>query len=221
MTQQAAAPEKRGMSRRTKAVVGLGAVVAIAAGVTAAAFTDFANLNLGANGIGADQYNIQVVDTDPVTGAQIPGSWQEADTPAGAPIELVGANTLFPGSTPISVDIPVRNASATLNSTLSLGLLQLPDTATDITDPNYLASLRFTITQPATSLGATPISVTDQTYAQLSTLALNGLAAGEQSDVTIEVRLLTQAESGSTYTDNDLNGSKAYIQAQFNGTSTP
>jgi hypothetical protein len=221
MTHEAAAPQRREKSRRTRAVIGLGAVVAIAAGVTAAAFTDFANLNLGANGIGADQYNIQVVDTDPVTGAQIPGSWQEADTAAGAPIELVGANTLFPGSTPISVDIPVRNASATLNSTLSLGLVQLPDNAPAITDPDYLSSLRFTITQPATSLGATPISATDQTFAQLSTLALNGLAAGEESSVTIEVRLLTQAESGSSFTDNDLNGAKAYLQAQFNGTSTP
>ncbi|QNE34363.1 hypothetical protein [Leifsonia shinshuensis] len=209
------------MSKRTRAVVGLGAVVAIAAGVTAAAFTDFANLNLGANGIGADQYNIQVVDTDPTTGAQIPGSWQEANTPAGAPIELVGANTIFPGSTPISVDIPVRNASATLNSTLSLGLVQLPDAGANVTDPDYLSSLRFTVTMPATSLGATPISVTDQTFAELSTLALNGLAAGEESSVTIQVRLLTQAESGSTFTDNDLNGMKAFIQAQFNGTSAP
>ena len=221
MMQEAAAPQKRGMSKRTRAVVGLGAVVAIAAGVTAAAFTDFANLNLGANGIGADQYNIQVVDTDPTTGAQIPGSWQEANTPAGAPIELVGANTIFPGSTPISVDIPVRNASATLNSTLSLGLVQLPDAGANVTDPDYLSSLRFTVTMPATSLGATPISVTDQTFAELSTLALNGLAAGEESSVTIEVRLLTQAESGSTFTDNDLNGMKAFIQAQFNGTSAP
>ena len=221
MTQQAAAPEKRGLSRRAKAVIGLGAVVAIAAGVTAAAFTDFANLNLGTNGIGADQYNIQVVDTDPVTGAQIPGSWQEANTPAGAPIEIVGANTIFPGSAPISVDIPVRNASATLNSTLSLGLVQLPDSGANVTDANYLSSLRFSVSMPATSLGATPISVSDQTFAQLSSLTLNDLAAGEVSDVTISVRLLTQAESGSTFTDNDLNGMKAFIQAQFNGTSTP
>ncbi|MFB9747004.1 hypothetical protein [Leifsonia shinshuensis] len=209
------------MSRRTRAVIGLGAVVAIAAGVTAAAFTDFANLNLGTNGIGADQYNIQVVDTDPVTGAQIPGQWQEADTPAGAPIEITGANTIFPGSAPISVDIPVRNASATLSSTLTVGLAQLPDTATDITDPDYLSSLRFSVSQPATSLSPTAISVTDQTYAQLSALQLNNLAAGEVSDVTIQIQLLSQAQSGATFDDNSLNGKKAFIQAQFNGTSTP
>ncbi|MGJ4845139.1 hypothetical protein [Leifsonia sp. Le1] len=71
MTIENAQPRRR--SSRKRAFLALGAVVAVGAGITAAAFTDFANLNLGANGIGADQYNIQVVDTDPVTGVQNPG----------------------------------------------------------------------------------------------------------------------------------------------------
>lgn len=217
MNNENAQPRRR--SSRKRAFLALGAVVAVGAGITAAAFTDFANLNLGANGIGADQYNIQVVDTDPVTGAQIPGTWQEANTVAGAPIELVGAQTLYPGSAAISVDIPVRNASASLGSTLTLSLAQLPDAGADVTDPNYLSSLRFSYSQPATSVGTTAVAGTDLTFAELNAVALNGLAAGEESSVTITVRLLDQAESGATFDDNSLNGSKAFIQAQFNGTS--
>ncbi|WP_085368133.1 hypothetical protein [Leifsonia sp. NCR5] len=217
MTIENAQPRRR--SSRKRAFLALGAVVAVGAGITAAAFTDFANLNLGANGIGADQYNIQVVDTDPVTGVQNPGSWQEADTPAGAPIELVGAQTLFPGSAAISVDIPVRNASTTLGSTLTLTLAQLPDAGANVTDANYLSSLRFSYAQAATSVDGTAISGTDLTFAQLNDVALNGLAAGEESSVTITVRLLDQAESGAAFDDNSLNGAKAFVQAQFNGTS--
>jgi hypothetical protein len=217
MNNENAQPRRR--SSRKRAFLALGAVVAVGAGITAAAFTDFANLNLGANGIGADQYNIQVVDTDPVTGTQLPGEWQEANTVAGAPIELVGAQTLYPGSAPISVDIPVRNASTSLGSTLTLSLAQLPDAGADVTDPNYLSSLRFSYSQSATSVDGTAITGTDLTYAQLNAVALNGLAAGEESSVTITVRLLDQAESGAAFDDNSLNGSKAFIQAQFNGTS--
>ncbi len=204
---------------RKRAFLGLGVVVVAAAGFTAAAFTDFANLNLGASGIGADTYNIQVVQTDPLTGVQSPGQWQEANTAAGVPIQLVGANTIYPGGPAVSVTIPVRNASTTLESTMSMGLVQLPDTVTNITSANYLSSLRFSVSQPATSLTATPISVTGQTFAQLSALQLNELAALEASDVTITVTLLDQVASGAAYTDNSLNGQKAFVQASFNGVS--
>ena len=207
-------------SARKRAFLALGCIVAVAAAVTAAAFTDFANLNLGADGIGSPgQFNIQVVDTDPVTGAQIPGQWQEADTAAGAPIELVGAQTLYPGSAPISVTIPVRNNSTGFDSTLSLSLAQLPDAGANVTDPNYLSSLRFSYSQPATALSPAPASATDLTFAQLNAVTLNELAAGEESSVTISVRLLTQAESGAAFDDNSLNGMQAFVQAQFDGAS--
>ncbi len=204
---------------RKRAFLGLGVVVVAAAGFTAAAFTDFANLNLGASGIGADTYNIQVVRTDPVTGVQSAGQWQEANTAAGVPIELVGANAVYPGGPAVSVSIPVRNASTSLKSTLSLGLVQLPDTVTNITSANYLSSLRFSVSQPATSLTPTAVNVTGRTFAQLSTLPLNQLAASEASNVTITVTLLDQAGSGAAYTDNSLNGQKAFVQASFNGVS--
>ena len=207
-------------STRERALFGLGAVVAVAVAITAAAFTDFANLNLGAGGIGsAGQFNIQVVDTDPVTGAQIPGQWQEANTAAGAPIELVGAQALYPGSAPITVSIPVRNDSTGFGSTLALSLAQLPDAGANVTDPNYLSSLRFSYSQAATTLSPAPVSGTDLTFAELNAITLNELAAGEESSVTITVRLLTQAESGAAFDDNSLNGRQAFLQAQFNGSS--
>lgn len=197
----------------------LGAGVGVLGLVTAAAFTDFANLNLGENGLGTTEYNIQVVNTDPVTGAQVAGEWQEANTAAGAPIAITGADTLFPGAPAISVTIPVRNDSGTLKSSLELALSKLPDAAPKITSNNYVSSLRFDVAQPATSLDATAFSETDLTFAGFGTLDLNRLAADEESTVTITIRLLDQAASGAAYTDNSLNGAKAYLQANFTGSS--
>lgn len=196
--------------------VGLGIIGLI----TTAAFTDFANVNLGTTGIGGSSpYNIQVVGTDPTTGAQIPGTWQEANTTAGVPIAIAGADALFPGSADISVVIPVKNASDTLKSSLQLALVQLPDAGPNVTSANYLASLQFDVTQPATTLNTTSFSATNLSYAGFSTLNLNSLEAGEETQVTITIRLLNQAASGATYTDNSLNGGKAFIQADFTGSS--
>lgn len=205
---------------RKRLLLAAGAGVGVVALVTAAAFTDFANLNLGTDGLGAAQYNIQVVGTDPVTGIPAPGTWQEANTVAGAPIAITGADTLFPGGPPVTVTIPVQNASTTLSSSLEVALLKLPDAAPKVTDANYLASLRFSISQPATAIDATPVALTDLTYTAASAvLNLNDLEALEVSSVTISVSLLDQATSGAAYADNTLNGKKAYVQADFTGSS--
>lgn len=217
MFNQSALKDRLGKKRL---FLSLGAGLGVIGLVTAASFTDFANLNLGATGIGGtSSYNIQVVATDPTTGAQNVGTWQEANTAAGAPIAITGADSLFPGAPDISVDIPVKNASTNLKSSLALALSQLPDTATNITDANYVKSLRFDVSQPVTSLNTTPFSSTNLTYAAFSTLNLNSLAAGESSTVTIKIRLLPQSVSGATYNDNSLNGKQAFIQANFSGSS--
>ncbi|WGD37922.1 hypothetical protein [Lysinibacter sp. HNR] len=205
---------------RKRAVIALGSLVGVAILVTSAVFTDFANLNLGASGIGTDGFNFQVVGTDPVTGAIIPDTWQEANTPGGAPIAIAGANSIFPGGPSISVDIPIRNDSTNINSAVTLGLIQLADTPTDVTSANYLASLRFQVTQPATSLNGSPIDSGVQSFSNFRTpLTLNRLGAGEESSVRVTITLLTQADSGSTHTDNSLNGLRAFLQANFNATS--
>ena len=211
--------------RRRKGLVAWGALAGVAALLTTAAFTDVARLNIGANGIGgADStYNIQVGATD-ADGRFIPG-WQEADGPAGVPIALDGAESLFPGSSPVEVAIPVRNDSANFDSSLALTLVQLADVeATEdepgrVTDADYLSSLRFSVAMPATSLDTAAVAASDLTFAQLQALALNDLAADEESTVTLSVRLLTQEESGASFDDNSLAGKGAYVQAVLDGAS--
>lgn len=207
--------------RRRKGLVAWGALAGAGALLTAAAFNDVARLNVGQNGIGgADStYNIQVGATD-AQGHFVSG-WQEADTLAGVPIALDGSESVFPGSDPISVTIPVRNDSPAYDSSLHLSLAQLADDQVSdrVTDADYLSSLRFSVAMPGTSLGATPVATTDLTFAEVANLPLNSLAADEESTVTLSVRLLAQSESGATFTDNALSGKGAYVQAVLDGSS--
>lgn len=207
--------------RRRKGLVAWGALAGVAALITTAAFTDNAFLNLGgANGIGgADStYNIQVGATD-AEGRFVEG-WQEADDPIGVPVFLEGAQSLFPGSDAIGIDIPVRNDSAHFTSSLAISLAQIADDvdAGKVTDADYLASLRFDVTMPATELGAA-VSHTDLTYAEVSALALNDLAAEEETTVSLSIRLLSQADSGAAWEDNTLSGKGAFLQAVLDGSS--
>jgi hypothetical protein len=207
--------------RRRKGLVAWGALAGVAALITTAAFTDNAFLNLGgANGIGgADStYNIQVGATD-AEGRFVEG-WQEADDPIGVPVFLEGAQSLFPGSEAIGIDIPVRNDSAHFTSSLAISLAQIADDvdAGKVTDADYLASLRFDVSMPATQLGAA-VSHTDLTFAEVSALALNDLAAEEETTVSLGIRLLSQSESGAAWEDNTLSGKGAFLQAVLDGSS--
>lgn len=208
-------------SRRRKALVAWGSLAGVAALLTTAAFTDVARLNLGSGGLGGSDatYNIQVGATD-AEGAFIPG-WQEADDAAGVPIALTGAESMFPGSTPISIEIPVRNDSPTFASSLALGLNQLADDAGAgrVTDADYLSSLRFDVQMPATSRDAAAVTETGLTFAEADALVLNELAADEESTVTLTIALLSQSESGAAHTDNSLAGKGAFLQAQLDGAS--
>lgn len=204
-------------TRRRKAFLAWGALAGAGALITAAAFTDQAFLNIGSNGIGGSDstYNLQVGATDEA-GDFIPGQWQEAGDPAGVPINLPGADALFPGSDAVSVAIPVRNDSARFGSTLAVSLEQL---AGRTSDADYLASLRFSVTQPATSLSATPVRESDLTFAEVQAVELNRLAADETSEVTLAVRLAPRSETGAEVDDNDLAGKGAYVQAVLDGSS--
>jgi hypothetical protein len=209
-------------SRRREALVAWGALAGVAALLTTAAFTDVARLNLGSGGIGGSDstYNIQVGGTDG-DGTFVAGTWQEADDAAGVPIAISGAESVFPGSTPISVEIPVRNDSTAFASSLSLTLSQLADDAGAgrVTDANYLSSLRFDVAMPGTSRDATPVAESGLTFAQASAVVLNELAAEEESTVTLTIALLSQSESGAAFGDNTLSGKGAFLQATFDGTS--
>ncbi|GIG36586.1 hypothetical protein [Cellulomonas pakistanensis] len=207
--------------RRRKGLVAWGSLAGVAALLTTAAFTDNAFLNLGgANGIGgADStYNIQVGATDAEGVFLNDGTWQEADDPIGVPVFLDGAQSLFPGSAAIGVEIPVRNDSAHFTSSLAISLAQLPDAGDAVTDANYLASLRFDVAMPATAL-APAATHTGLTYDEVQALALNDLAAEEESVVSLSIRLLSQSESGAAWEDNTLSGKGAFVQAVLDGSS--
>lgn len=203
---------------RRKGLIAWGALAGVAALVTTAAFTDVAHLTLGAGGIGGSDstYNIQVGATN--AAGEFTADWQEADAPAGVPIALAGARSIFPGAGPVKVRIPVRNDSGTHHSSLALTLAE--NTAGGrVTDPDYLSSLRFNVTMTHTSLSPTMISAQNLTMAEVQALKLNQLAAGEASAVTLYVRLLTQSDSGATFDDNSLSGKGAYLNARLDGSS--
>jgi hypothetical protein len=199
-----------------------GVLAGVAALITTAAFTDAAYLNLGTGadgsgigGGGVDKiYNIQIGALNADGTFKNDGTWIEADDPAGVNVKLPGAESMFPGGPSSTVVIPVKNASPTLTSTLRIRLVNHDPAKTSMP---YLNALRFTIAMPVTVQGSTAINLTDKTWTDLSAgLALNDLAPGGTSTVTLTVTLPNQA----TQAENDaLNGKAAFLQAVFDGTS--
>ncbi|MFJ4109442.1 hypothetical protein [Oerskovia enterophila] len=202
-------------STRKKTLYSIGALVGIGALATTAAFTDFANLNLGGgtdgSGIGAGAFNIQVVGTD-VDGIPVPGTWQEADTAEGVDIAVPGADTITPGDT-ISVALPYRNDSEKLGADLRLWINEVPGKTSD---PAYLAALRFSV---AGSDGVAIVS--GLTFDQFDELAESAaltpvtLAPGASDQLTLSITLADQGTEGNAA----LNGGVAYVQAHFDAAS--
>ncbi|QZN85608.1 hypothetical protein [Cellulomonas sp. C5510] len=218
-------------SARTRLVLSIGAVAGVGALVTAATFTDFANLNLGdgtdGGGIGSGRFNIQVVGTDGA-GMPVPGTWQEANLPEGVDIAVPGAGSITPGGT-IEVDLPYRNASTSLGADIDLWLKEVPGRTST---PAYLDALRFTILD-----GAGVPLVSDVTFDELDassaaekislTDALTGseLAAGAEDSITVQVSLADYDADNSSgdadgLTNDVLNGGVAYVQLHWDAVST-
>lgn len=205
--------------RRRKGIVAWGVLAGVAALATTAAFTDRAYLNLGgSNGIGGSDstYNIQVGATD-AAGNFVEG-WQEADDEAGVDILIDGADSLYPGSDPVSIDIPVRNDSTVFGSTLALTLLdRAPSGDPELTsDEDYLEALRFDVRMPAVD-GQPAVEQTDLIFEQVQALELSDLGPDVESVVTVSIRLGTFAEHGLEH--NSLMGKGAFVQAIFDGSS--
>ncbi|AUG30985.1 MULTISPECIES: hypothetical protein [Microbacterium] len=195
---------------RKRLLIAGGALLGAASLVTAAAFTDFANLNLGNgtddSGIGGNnRFNIQVVGTD-ADGNPVAGTWQEADTEAGVNINVPGSQLITPGDT-ISVAIPFRNESPALSADISFSLQDRPGYTSD---PAMVAALRYTITLDGTDI------VTDATQATVDDLDLGTYLTGEQG--TLEVAI-TLPDQGSAADNNALQGQVSYVQAHFDAIS--
>ncbi|MGW6006401.1 hypothetical protein ACWFNS_13660 [Oerskovia enterophila] len=202
-------------STRKKTLYSIGALVGIGALATTAAFTDFANLNLGngtdGSGIGAGSFNIQVVGTD-VDGVPVPGTWQEADTAEGVDIAVPGADTITPGDT-ISVELPYRNASEKLGADLKLWMNEVPGKTSD---PAYLAALRFSV--EAADGSALVSDLTFDEFNELSesaALTPSALAPGADDVLTLSITLLDQGAEANAA----INGGVAHVQAHFDAAS--
>ncbi|MFI2104602.1 hypothetical protein ACH436_15000 [Isoptericola sp. NPDC019693] len=196
--------------RRRKAVVGWGAVIGIGALLTTAAFTDVEWGSLG-SGIGnADsRYNLQIKDVANDT-------WQDntAETTAEI-ITLADAENMFPGSGPVSGTVEVWNDS-TFVSTLNLALV---DDTTTPSDVDFLAALRFTVTQDGSAVGGT------YTYAELASgitlanLAQDDGTADSGPDQTALVITVELPDQGSAAANNALQGQAAQVLVKVDGES--
>ncbi|MBF0720844.1 hypothetical protein [Sanguibacter inulinus] len=196
---------------RKRMYLAAGSLVGVAALVTAAAFTDFANLNLTSgsddSGIGGNnRFNIQVVGTDD-EGTPVPGSWQEAATTEGVDITLPGSDLIAPGDT-LSVSIPFRNESPVLGADLTFTLQDRPGSTSDT---GIAEALRYTLSVDGTAL------VTDVPQAAVAGIALGQLLAGEGSVLDLSVTLPDQ---GSDAANNTLQGQVFYVQAHLDAAST-
>lgn len=197
-------------SGKKRAWLAAGALVAVAGLATAAAFTDFANLNLGNgtddSGIGGNnRFNIQVVGTD-AAGIPVPGTWQEANTPQGVNINVPGADTITPGDT-ISVEIPFRNESPVLTADMAFKLQDRPGYTSDAA---IRAALRYTVELDGVVL------VSNATQDAVTGLDLGEYLTTESGVVKVIVDLPDQ---GSAAANNALQNQVSYVQAHFDATS--
>ncbi len=195
-----------------KRIILAGGTALVAAGlVTAAAFTDIANLNLGNGaddgsfGGGDTRFNIQVVGTD-AAGVPVPGTWQEADTEAGVNIAVPGADLLTPGDS-ISVDVPFRNESPELSAGIAFSLQERPGATSS---PAFAAALRYTVALDGVAL----VTAVDQ--AAVADLDLGEYATGEDGVLSLTIALPDQ---GSAAANNALQQQSAAVQAHFDAVS--
>lgn len=219
---------------RKRAIIAGGSLLGVAALITAAAFTDSAYLNLGNgngdNGIGGDAnaFNVKVVETAPTTNLPLATDftaandgnlWQEADKPGadGVTIGIDGADTITPGDT-VSTSIPFLNDSKKLAGGLTFSLAESPkgtSSAAPAGETKSMAELlRYTVTVKDSDGNVT------KTYSDLSQSAVSGLNLGEYAakDGGSVDLALTWTTSGIVDANN-YQGSVAFVQAQFVGTS--
>ncbi|MFC4223908.1 hypothetical protein [Lysinibacter cavernae] len=217
---------------RKRVIIAAGALLGIAALATSAAFNDFANLNLGENGIGNDSaggpdksFNIQVATFDAVTGlpvtAPAPANyvWQEADSVAGEDVPIPGADTLVPGGT-VTTNIPYRNWSSSFKAAVTLDLVDHWDASehpvgTKPTSASADAALLYTIVQhPA--VGSPTTLATNKKMSELTQMNLGLLDLEEQGKLVVTIKMV---DHGSDAANEILKDVIAHPQAQFKGVS--
>lgn len=219
-------------SGRKRAIITGGVLLGAGALVTAAAFTDFALLDLnGDGGFGGveNAYNIQVSTGQENTVPDV-STWVEANPNSEAVAPIEGADALIPGGAPIYVNLPVLNDSASMASSLDLVLHNVTATvetpegaAIDIAAANeaYAKLIRFQVAQvdDASTVPTdwvTPTGLAFDTNGAVPSVALSDLDPSAGSIIVVKVWL----EEGQTQAETNLaNGGTVQVQARFDGES--
>lgn len=215
-------------SGRKRAIITGGVLLGAGALITAAAFTDFALLDInGEGGFGGSEnaYNITVSTGQEPKVAEVT-NWVEANPDAESVAPIDGADSLFPGGDPLYVNLPVMNASQTMKSTLDITLELTTavdaDPAQQLKNEAYAGLMRFQVAQvdDATGVPGSWVTVSDLSFGpngKTATVNLADLDASAGSIVVLRVALDEGANQGET---NAANGGTAAVQARFDGAST-
>ena len=206
------------LSTKKRAILAAGgAAVLCGTAITAAAFTDFASLNLGngaGGGIGSTStFDIAVVEE---------GKVRQADTQDGLDWKIGGSDALVPGGS-ITTTIPVFNNSPKVKSALDLAVELQGDEGAVAGKPNITKFLRFTATVDGTALFEN--ATWDEAKGAIAEIAPRGAdplaegddyVAGEQGsaiDVEFRIDYLDEPETV------DFNGGQSAIGLKLTGTS--
>lgn len=207
---------------KKRAIITAGALLGAGALISAAAFTDFALLNLNGEGGfgGADNaYNLVVSNAQEAKVSEV-GTWVEANPEAEDVAPIEGADSLVPGGAPLYVNLPVKNDSKSMGSTLAISFENITDDASESAEQiaknvAYAGLISFEVAEvdDASDLTAAvwqPVSGFD-TAEDLSNLA-------KQAGKVIVVKV--SLDEGSTQEEtNAANGGGVEVQARFDGSS--
>lgn len=196
----------------------VGGVAAVAGGVTSAAYTDQANLNLaGDAGVGyAGRFDIGVVLPN--------GTVEQADSPDGYAWAVPGAATLVPGHELVT-QIPVFNNTADLLARTTMTVIaRNGDGAVSATVPNITPFLRFTAVTGSGTVLFSDATLADA-HASLGDLAARAQtplaqgdayaagASGSSATITLTIRYLDASGVEA------LNGGQSAVAVRFDAVS--
>lgn len=162
-----------------------GAALVTALGVTAAAYTDHATVNLGTGAPGSGVGNPRMFD---IAIRDADSNLQDADTPANAAVLPFLSGTVLSEDTPVEFDATVTNRSSSIDGDL---LVRVYDPDPSSGDP--WAHLRFTVYLDGAGTAALTNATADSVNA--ADLGFTSVAAGESRQVRLSINLEAGAAS--------------------------
>lgn len=163
-------------------------VLLLGAGTTAAAFTDFARVNLGTGAAGSglgnpNRFDIAVKDST--------GVLRDADTPETAVVLPLSAGSAFSESKPVEFDVSVTNRKPGVNGNLTVSLYDPDPQSGDL-----FGTLLFTVYLD----GAATPAIANATAQQVNQagLTFQNVAPGEQRAVRVSAVLAANSGAQSS-----------------------